>query len=295
MPSVRAVAALLQEIRARRREQWLSPAELHALRAHRLRRLAAAAARTRYWSSVFAQAALSPASLDEDTLQRLPLLDKATVQDRTPDLLTRPRTQLFVVRTSGSSGRPAEFFRTERDQSEVSALHGRTAEAFGGGGSDRGHYRNEITSGVHGSALMGPIEGRSRHLIRTPGGRTLNPAGIGASFRKEHGVRRWQMRHTAPDSLLILVVTESPWPAGGRAHCQSPRQSAARRDADGVEGSRRHSSDFGRQVPGNSSAAGGFDTAPKLALPARLASCQSVRPTQSHPRQHSKNLQSGSP
>jgi len=26
------------------------------------------------------------------------------------------------------------------------------------------------------------------------------------------------MRHTAPDSLLILVVTESPWSAGGRAH-----------------------------------------------------------------------------
>lgn len=29
-------------------------------------------------------------------------------------------------------------------------------------------------------------------------------------------MRRWQVRHTAPDSLLILVVTESPWSAGGR-------------------------------------------------------------------------------
>jgi len=389
MPSVRAVAALLQEIRARRREQWLSPAELHALRAHRLRRLAAAAARTRYWSSVFAQAALSPASLDEDTLQRLPLLDKATVQDRTPDLLTRPRTQLFVVRTSGSSGRPAEFFRTERDQAEVSALHGRIAEAFGRRALDRQvsigsgvptaskgpiallrrlgvlpqirrlssleplldqvaevrALRPDIINGYsvavellaeavvaagitdirprlvytgsmptsercrvlsvqafgvqpldvyaiteagpvafecpespgdyhlsddvqlveivdergrrlpdgetgevvvtpltllgepllryrvgdlaarrpyrcrcgRGLALMGPIEGRARHVIRTPDGRTLNQAGIGASFRREHGVRRWQVRHTAPDSLLILVVTESPWSAGGRA------------------------------------------------------------------------------
>jgi len=41
------------------------------------------------------------------------------------------RRERFVVRTAGSSGRPAEFFRTERDQSEVSALHGRIAEAFG--------------------------------------------------------------------------------------------------------------------------------------------------------------------
>jgi phenylacetate-coenzyme A ligase PaaK-like adenylate-forming protein len=389
MPSVRAVVALLREIRARRREQWLSTAELHALRAHRLRRLAVAAASTRYWPGVFAQAGLSPASLDEDALQRLPLLDKATVQDRTPDLLTRPRTQLFVVRTSGSSGRPAEFFRTERDQSEVSALHGRIAEAFGRRTLDR---QVSIGSGVptaskgpmtllrrvgvlpqirrlssleplvaqvaevralqpdiingysvavellaeavvaagitdirprlvytgsmptsercrtlsaqafgvrpldvyaiteagpvafecpespedyhlsddvqlveivdergrrlpdgetgevvvtpltllgepllryrvgdlaarrpyrcrcgRGLALMGPVEGRVRHVIRTPDGRTLNQAGIGPSFRKEHGVRRWQVRHTAPDSLLILVVTESPWSAGGRA------------------------------------------------------------------------------
>jgi phenylacetate-coenzyme A ligase PaaK-like adenylate-forming protein len=389
MPSVRAVVALLREIRARRREQWLSTAELHALRAHRLRRLAVAAASTRYWPGVFAQAGLSPASLDEDALQRLPLLDKATVQDRTPDLLTRPRTQLFVVRTSGSSGRPAEFFRTERDQSEVSALHGRIAEAFGRRTLDR---QVSIGSGVptaskgpmtllrrvgvlpqirrlssleplvaqvaevralqpdiingysvavellaeavvaagitdirprlvytgsmptsercrtlsaqafgvrpldvyaiteagpvafecpaspedyhlsddvqlveivdergrrlpdgetgevvvtpltllgepllryrvgdlaarrpyrcrcgRGLALMGPVEGRVRHVIRTPDGRTLNQAGIGPSFRKEHGVRRWQVRHTAPDSLLILVVTESPWSAEGRA------------------------------------------------------------------------------
>src|SRR5262245_16494595 len=106
MRSVRAVAALFREIRSRRREQWLSAAELQALRADRLRRLATTAARTRYWPGVFAQAGVSPVSLDEDTLQRLPILDKATVQDRTPDLLTRPRAQLFVVRTSGSSGRP---------------------------------------------------------------------------------------------------------------------------------------------------------------------------------------------
>jgi hypothetical protein len=67
-----------------------------------------------------------------------------------------------------------------------------------------------------GLALLGPIEGRARQIIRTPDGRTLNQAGIGPSFRKEHGVKRWQVRHTAPDALQVLVVTESPWSAGGR-------------------------------------------------------------------------------
>ena len=63
---------------------------------------------------------------------------------------------------------------------------------------------------------LGPVEGRTRQIIRTPDGRTLNQAGIGPSFLKEHGVRRWQVRHTAPDTLVVLVVTESPWSAGGR-------------------------------------------------------------------------------
>jgi phenylacetate-CoA ligase len=67
-----------------------------------------------------------------------------------------------------------------------------------------------------GLALLGPVEGRTRQIIRTPDGRTLNQAGIGPSFRKEHGVQRWQVRHTAPDTLMVLVVTESPWSAGGR-------------------------------------------------------------------------------
>src|SRR5262249_15947303 len=67
-----------------------------------------------------------------------------------------------------------------------------------------------------GLALMGAVEGRARHVIRTPDGRSLNQAGIGPSFRKDHGVRRWQVRQIAPDRLLILVVTESPWSAGGR-------------------------------------------------------------------------------
>jgi phenylacetate-coenzyme A ligase PaaK-like adenylate-forming protein len=67
-----------------------------------------------------------------------------------------------------------------------------------------------------GLALLGQVEGRTRQIIRTPDGRTLNQAGIGPSFRKEHGVRRWQVRHTAPDTLMVLVVTETPWSAGGR-------------------------------------------------------------------------------
>jgi phenylacetate-CoA ligase len=388
MPSLRAVAALLREIRSRRREQWLSAAELRAQRVARLRRLATVAARTRYWAAVFDQAGVDPASLDEDTLQRLPVLDKTTAQDRSPDFLVRPRAELFVVHTSGSSGSPAEFFRSERDQAEISALHGRIAAAFGRRTFDRqvsigsgvptaskgpmallrrvgvlppirrlsSHepldaqlaavrgFRPDVINGYsiavellaeaalaagvtdirprlvytgampttercralstqafgvrpldvyaiteagpvafecpespgdyhlnddvqlveivdesgrplpdgdtgeviitpltllsepllryrvgdlaarrpypcrcgRGLGLLGPIEGRARQIIHTPDGRTLNQAGIGPSFRKEHGVRRSQVRHTAPDVLRVLVVTEFPWSAGGR-------------------------------------------------------------------------------
>jgi phenylacetate-CoA ligase len=388
MPSLAAVAALLKETRARRREQWRSADEIQRGRTARLRRLAAAAARTRYWAAVFAQAGVGAASLDEETLQRLPILDKATVQDRTDDLLLAPRDQLFVVRTSGSSGQPAEFFRSERDQAEVSALHTRIGSVFGRRLLDRQvsigsgvptaakgpvamlrragilpelrrissleplemqvasvrQFRPHVINGYsiaieqladavlsagvtdirprlvytgsmpttercrslaaaafgvqpldvyavteagpvafecpenlgdyhlnddvqiveivdemgrrvrdgetgevvltpltllsepllryrvgdlaarrpyrcrcgRGLALLGPVEGRTRQIIRTPDGRTLNQAGIGPSFRKEHGVRRWQVRHTAPDTLMVLVVAESPWSVGGR-------------------------------------------------------------------------------
>jgi phenylacetate-CoA ligase len=388
MPSLAVVAALLHETRARRREQWWSADQLQRRRTARLRRLAAAAARTRYWAAVFAQAGVEAASLDEDTLQRLPILDKATVQDRTDDLLRAPKGELFIVRTSGSSGRPAEFFRSERDQAEVSALHGRIGSVFGRRPFDRQvslgsgvptaakgpvaalrhagllpelrrissleplgaqvasvrQFRPHVINGYsiaieqladavlaagvtdirprlvytgsmpttdrcrslaaaafgvrpldvyaiteagplafecpespgdyhlnddvqiveivdetghrvpdgetgevvltpltllsepllryrvgdlaarrpyrcrcgRGLAVLGPVEGRTRQIIRTPDGRILNQAGIGPSFRKEHGVRRWQVRHTAPDTLMVLVVTEAPWSAGGR-------------------------------------------------------------------------------
>ena len=48
MPSLAAVAALLKETDARRREQWWSADALRCRRTARLRRLAASAARTRY-------------------------------------------------------------------------------------------------------------------------------------------------------------------------------------------------------------------------------------------------------
>jgi len=388
MPSVAAVAALLTETRARRREQWLRPDELARRRLARLRRLAAAAGRTPYWAAQFALAGLDPSTIYEASLSRLPVLDNATVQDHTAHMLLAPKASLFTVRTSGSSGRPAEFFRSERDQAEVSALHGRIASVFGRRTFDRQvsigsgiptaakgpvallrrigilpqlcrissleplakqlatvrEFRPHVVNGYsiaieqlaeatilagvtdlrprlvytgsmpttercrtlsaqafgvrpldvyaiteagpvafecpespedyhlnddvqiveivdsagrpvpdgetgevvitpltllsepllryrvgdlaarrpyrcrcgRGLALLGPIEGRARQIIRTPDGRTLNQAGIGPSFRKEHGVKRWQVRHTAPDALQVLVVTESPWSAGGR-------------------------------------------------------------------------------
>jgi phenylacetate-CoA ligase len=393
MPSLTAVAALLNATRARRREQWLPADELRRLRVARLRRLAAVAARAPYWATVFERAGVRPESLDDgEAFDRLPIVDKATVQERTEDLLTAPKKGLFLVRTSGSSGRPGEFYRSEREQAEVSALHGRIAAVYGRRARDRqvsiasgkatadkgpvallrrmgvlpamhrlsslmpveeqmavvrrlrphtinGHSialellaeaalaaritdirprlvytgsmptsercRSLVTEafGVRpldvyatvesgpvafecpespgdyhlnddvqvleivdsqgrrvpdgetgeviitplmlltepllryrlgdlaarrpyrcrcgrGLGLLGQVEGRTRQIIRTPDGRVVNAAGIGPAFRTTHGVRRWQVRQTAPAAVRVLIVPNSSWTDATRLHVQ---------------------------------------------------------------------------
>ena len=389
MSSVAAIPALVIATRARRREQWLSPEDLRDRRVARLRRLAAAAARAPFWAAVFEKTGVRPDVIDDgEGLQRLPILDKTTVRDRSTELLTTAVTNLFTVRTSGSSGLPAMFYRSERDQAEVSAIHGRIASAFGRRTFDRqvsigsgvptatkgpiaylrklgvlppmhrmsshdpleaqvaavrrlrpqaingysaaleqlaeatlaagvtdirprlvytgsmpttercrevvaeafgvrpldvyamvesgpiafecphrpGDYhlnddvqiveivdnegrrvpdgetgevvitpltltaqpllryragdlvaRRPYSCGCgRGLALIGPVEGRARMIIRTPDGRALNQAGFGSAFRGHHGVQRWQVRQTAPDALRVLVVTQPPWADTGR-------------------------------------------------------------------------------
>jgi phenylacetate-CoA ligase len=126
---------LLAAARARRQEQWLAPADLKALRASRLRRLALTAARTAYYGRVFRDAGLEPERLaGERDLARLPVLEKATLHAAEENgMLAEPAEGLSPVTTSGSTGQPLRVFRSGRDQAQVSALWARVLHAFGHG------------------------------------------------------------------------------------------------------------------------------------------------------------------
>jgi phenylacetate-CoA ligase len=62
-----------------------------------------------------------------------------------------------------------------------------------------------------GLALMGQVEGRSKHLIRTSDGRVLNSARLGSCFSDHREIRRWQAHETGPDALRILLMTTGEW------------------------------------------------------------------------------------
>jgi len=129
-----SLAYLLAESRRREREQWLPPEALAARRAYRLRDLARAASRTRYYGAVFASLGLSPGELSESALERLPLLDKARLQAEPPGAMaTIPPEGLSAVTTSGSTGLPVRVLRTARDQAAVSAVWRRVLAAYGHG------------------------------------------------------------------------------------------------------------------------------------------------------------------
>jgi phenylacetate-CoA ligase len=154
MPSVTAVLALFAAIRARLREQWLSPEELRTRRVSRLRALAAVAAKTPYWAAVFKRAGVQPGTLDDGPVfERLPVLEKPTLQEQVAGMLTVPATRLFAMQSSGSTGRPVAVYRSEREQAEVSALHARIWRAYGRRPLDR---QVSIGSG-HPAAAKGPV------------------------------------------------------------------------------------------------------------------------------------------
>ena len=119
-----SLAHLLAESRHREREQWLPPEALAARRASRLRQLARAASRTRYYGAVFAGLGLAPGDLTEAGLERFPLLEKATLQTESPEAMTtRPPDGLSAVTTSGSTGVPVRVLRTARDQAAISDVY----------------------------------------------------------------------------------------------------------------------------------------------------------------------------
>jgi phenylacetate-CoA ligase len=154
MPSVASLLALPLAIRARRRDQWLSPEQLRDWRVRRLQRLAESASRTPYWAGVFDRAGVRPETLDDGPgYERLPILERTDLQARVEEMLTAPASRLFKLQSSGSSGRPVTVYRSEREQAEVSALHARIYGAFGRRPLDR---QVSIGSGKP-AAAKGPV------------------------------------------------------------------------------------------------------------------------------------------
>jgi phenylacetate-CoA ligase len=155
MPSVSEFVTLLSAARARRREQWLSPAELKSLRSARLVRLARAAESTPYFGRIFRDAGIRPQDLeDERHLPRLPVLEKDTLHAaENHELLAEPPARLFPVTTSGSTGQPLRVYRSARDQAQVSALWARVLHAFG-----HGFFKSQVNIGTgRAVARTGPI------------------------------------------------------------------------------------------------------------------------------------------
>jgi phenylacetate-CoA ligase len=62
-----------------------------------------------------------------------------------------------------------------------------------------------------GLARLSPVQGRTRHVIRTPDGRVLYGIMLSRVVGPFHEVRRWQLRQTASDTLCLLVVPSPTW------------------------------------------------------------------------------------
>jgi phenylacetate-CoA ligase len=69
--------------------------------------------------------------------------------------------------------------------------------------------------------LMHPVEGRTRHIIRSPEGMVINTITVSSILSSADEVRRYQVRQTGSRELRILVVPSASWngdsPAAVRA------------------------------------------------------------------------------
>ncbi len=62
-----------------------------------------------------------------------------------------------------------------------------------------------------GLARLSPVQGRTRHVIRTPDGRILYGMMVSTVVKPFQEVRRWQLRQTGPDTLDLLVMPSPAW------------------------------------------------------------------------------------
>ena len=103
-----------------------------ALRNDRLRRFVATAARLPYYRALFARCGVAPESVRTlADLERLPVLDKRTVQQSRRELAAPPAGRRLVCRTSGSTGAGLEFPASRRAERELYAVWWRYRLAHG--------------------------------------------------------------------------------------------------------------------------------------------------------------------
>ena len=62
-----------------------------------------------------------------------------------------------------------------------------------------------------GLARLSPVQGRTRHVIRTPDGRVLYGMMVSTVVKQFLEVRRWQLRQTSANTLDLLVVPSPTW------------------------------------------------------------------------------------
>lgn len=70
---------------------------------------------------------------------------------------------------------------------------------------------DERCSCGRGLALLTPVQGRSRHVIRTAGGRVIYGMAVSTVVKPYTEVRRWQLRQTSEHALQLLVVPTDRW------------------------------------------------------------------------------------
>ena len=134
--SVLASFALPVEAFRRRREQWLSPAQIAVVRERRLAHVLEAARSAPYYRELLARYDAERAA-PTAILAGLPPLTRQIIAAHGLDaFLTRDRRTLFSVTTSGSTGEPAVFFRSPREEAEFSARWWRVYSAYGCGARD---------------------------------------------------------------------------------------------------------------------------------------------------------------
>ena len=131
-----ALFALPYYAARRRKEQWLSPAQLADLRAERVRALFRKARAAPYYKRVLPDG--SRACTAEELLAGAPILDKRILAEEGLEaLLTAGSAGLIPIMTSGSTGHPARLARGPLEETEYSARVHRVYSAYGSKARDR--------------------------------------------------------------------------------------------------------------------------------------------------------------